>query len=79
MVVVTFVGAVAVVTSRALPQVSGTLAVPGLEASVAGNPFDFHYGDLIDDWLAADAAALDDARGVAEHALTTLTLEPGGG
>ena len=46
----------------------------------AGNPFDRHYGDLIDDWLAGRTLPLwmtPDA--VAEHALTTLTLEPSGG
>ena len=43
----------------------------------AGNPFDRHYGDLIDDWLAGRLVPLwftPDA--VADHAVTTLTLTP---
>ena len=43
----------------------------------AGNPFDHHYGDLIDDWLAGRTVPLwFSPAAIAEHAVTTLTLVP---
>ena len=43
----------------------------------SGNPFDRHYGDLIDDWASGGTIALPFSSGaVAESKATVLTLEP---
>ena len=43
----------------------------------SGNPFDGHYGDLIDDWLAGDTVALPFSEGAVQAAaVSTLTLRP---
>jgi penicillin amidase len=43
----------------------------------SGNPFDAHYGDLIDDWLAGGLVPLPFTRvGVSTATVSTLTLMP---
>ncbi|MCI0582517.1 MAG: penicillin acylase family protein [Chloroflexi bacterium] len=43
----------------------------------SGNPFDRHYGDLIDDWASGDTVALPFSWAAIEaSAASTLTLEP---
>ncbi|MCI0347397.1 MAG: penicillin acylase family protein, partial [Chloroflexi bacterium] len=43
----------------------------------SGNPFDGHYGDLVDDWLAGETVALPFTEGAVQAAATsTFTLRP---
>jgi penicillin amidase len=43
----------------------------------AGNPFDRHYGDLVDDWLAGRSVPLPfTAAAVEAAAVSELTLTP---
>ena len=60
LVVVGVVGLLGIITSRGLPKVSDS-------TGQSGNPFDRHYGDLIDLWALAGRSRWPSARRPSGH------------